>query len=152
RNVWIIPDMHNYCRRYVNGTRYIIGSPEVAIDHLVNAWKRLAAELKSYDNIWGYGVMIEPHDLSDNVRWFNIVQATIDGIRKEDTKTTIIVAGDSWSSAERWLAFSGNLKYLKDPSNNLIFEGHIYFDDDASGSYRDSYENEGASEATGISR
>lgn len=152
RNVWVIPDMHNYCRRYVDKTRYIIGSPEVTISHLADAWRKLAVELKSYNNIWGYGVMNEPHDLLENVSWFSIVQATIDDIRKEDTKTTIIVAGDSWSSASRWPTFSGNLKYLKDPSDNLIFEGHIYFDDDASGSYRGSYEEEKASETTGISR
>ncbi|TYR37752.1 glycoside hydrolase family 5 protein [Sphingobacterium phlebotomi] len=152
RNVWIIPDMHNYCRRYVGGTRYIIGSSEVTISHLADAWRKLAAELKSYNNIWGYGVMNEPHDLLENVSWFSIVQATIQEIRKEDMKTTIIVAGDSWSSASRWPTFSGNLKYLKDPSDNLIFEGHIYFDDDASGSYKGSYEDEKASETTGISR
>src|SRR5690606_14370434 len=29
RDLWIIPDMHNYCRRYVNGIRYVVGSPEV---------------------------------------------------------------------------------------------------------------------------
>lgn len=152
RNLWVIPDMHNYCRRYVNGTRYIVGSPEVSITHLSDAWKKIAAALKTYNNIWGYGIMNEPHDLLENVPWFNIAQKVVHEIRLEDTEKPIIVAGDSWSSAERWPSFSGNLKNLKDPANNLIFEGHIYFDEDASGAYRNSYEKERGSETVGISR
>lgn len=152
RNMWIIPDMHNYCRRYEKGTRYIVGSPEVTIAHLADAWGRLSIELRSFNNIWGYGIMNEPHDLLDDVPWFDIAQAVIDKIRKVDKETAIMVAGDSWSSAERWPDSSDNLKNLKDPSNNLIFEGHVYFDDDASGAYRGSYDKENAGETVGISR
>lgn len=152
RNLLIILDMHNYCRRYENGTRHIIGSKEVSIDHVADAWARLASEFKGYTNIWGYGLMNEPHDLLESAPWFEIAQAMINRVRTIDTKTPIIVAGDSWSSAERWPFMSGDLKHLKDPSNNLIFEGHIYFDEDASGSYKNSYEAEKASPETGITR
>lgn len=152
RDLFVIPDMHNYCRRYVNGTRYIIGSNEVSVVQFGDAWKKLATELKPFKNIWGYGVMNEPHDLLENVSWFEIAQEAINQIRLEDTEKPIIIAGDSWSSAERWPFFSGNLKDLKDPASNLIFEGHIYFDEDASGGYKGSYEEERGSETIGISR
>lgn len=152
RNLDIIPDMHNYCRRYENGIRRLIGSPEVAITHVADAWRKIARELKPYDNIWGYGIMNEPHDLLENAPWFDIAQEVISAIRLEDSETAIIIAGDSWSSAERWPFFSENLKYLQDPAKNLIFEGHIYFDEDASGAYKNSYEKERGSETIGISR
>lgn len=152
RGLWVILDMHNYCRRYENGTRHIIGSPEVSSAHVADAWAKLAEEFRSYSNIWGYGIMNEPHDLLENTPWFNIAQGIIAQIRSVDTKTPIIVAGDSWSSAERWPVMSGNLKNLKDPSKNLIYEGHIYFDEDASGSYRNTYEKEMATPSTGIVR
>ena len=63
-----------------------------------------------------------------------------------------MVSGDSWSSAERWPEFSANLKNLVDPSKNLVFQAHIYFDKDASGAYRKSYDEEAASPETGIKR
>jgi len=152
RSLWIILDMHNYCRRYVNGSSYIIGSSQVTIAHVADAWAKLAGEFKGYKNIWGYGIMNEPHDLLASTPWFDIAQGMITKIRSVDPKTRIIVAGDSWSSAERWPAMSGNLKNLNDPLENLIFEGHIYFDEDASGSYKRSYDEELASSGTGISR
>ncbi len=152
RNLLVIPDMHNYCRRNINGKSEIIGSSELSIADVADVWKKLAAGLKSFDNIWGYGIMNEPHDLLESTPWINIAQEIITEIRKEDVKTPILVGGDSWSSAERWTIFSDNLKYLKDPSENLIFEAHVYFDNNASGIYKKSYEEEGASATTGISR
>ena len=113
RNLWVILDMHNYCRRYENGVRYIIGAKELSVGEFADAWAKLAAEFKSYDNIWGYGLMNEPHDLLETTSWFSIAQAAISKIRTVDEKTPIIVAGDSWSSAERWPTMSGNLKNLK---------------------------------------
>ncbi|HHO56752.1 MAG TPA: glycoside hydrolase family 5 protein, partial [Trueperaceae bacterium] len=83
---------------------------------------------------------------------FNIAQAVINGIRSNDTKTAIVVGGDSWSSAERWQEESDNLKNLIDPNDNLIFEAHVYFDKDASGQYLGSYDDEEASPNTGIER
>ena len=63
-----------------------------------------------------------------------------------------MVSGDSWSSAERWPEFSANLKNLKDPSSNLVFQAHVYFDNDASGSYKKSYDDEEATLITGVQR
>jgi endoglucanase len=152
RNMLVIPDMHNYARRNMDGSDHIIGSPSLSIGHIADAWKKISAELKSKKNIWGYGIMNEPHDMLSSTPWFSIAQGIINKIREADLKTPVIVGGDSWSSAERWMALSDTLKYLVDPAKNLIFEAHVYFDANASGGYRNSYENEKASPETGINR
>lgn len=152
RGLLIILDMHNYGRRYIDGKHHIIGSPEVSIADVADAWRRLADEFKDYDNIWAYGIMNEPHDMREDTPWFDIAQEIINSIREVDTKNAIAVGGDSWSSADRWLEQSDNLKNLSDPANNLIFEGHVYFDHDASGAYRGSYDEEGATPTIGIER
>ncbi len=152
RNQWVLLDLHNYGRRKVNGASAIIGSPDLPVAAVADLWGRLAHEFKEYDNIWGYGLMNEPHDMLPSTPWFNIAQACISAIRESDQKTTIVVGGDEWSGASRWLSVSDNLKDLQDPSDNLVFEAHLYFDADGSGTYRQSYEQEGGSPETGVER
>jgi len=149
RNMKIIVDIHNYAR--YNGN--IIGAlTGVTTADVQDLWIRLATELKSKSCIWGYGIMNEPHDMTSITPWKDIAQSIIDGIRTVDQSTTIIVSGDSWSSAERWPTYSNNLKDLIDPNNNLIFEAHCYFDKDASGQYVNSYDADGVTTATGVNR
>lgn len=152
RNLWVILDMHNYCRRVLDGKMEIIGTPDLSIAHVADAWLKLTQKFKSKENIWGYGIMNEPHDMLAETPWFDIAQSIIYNIRKEDKKTPILVGGDSWSSAERWPQYSDNLKNLVDPASNLVFEFHVYFDEDASGSYKRSYDEEKATPYTGIER
>ncbi|MDO6761165.1 cellulase family glycosylhydrolase [Tamlana sp. 2_MG-2023] len=152
RDMEVILDLHNYCRYKLNGQEVIIGSSQLSMAHIKDLWTKLAIELKDYSNIWGYGIMNEPHDLLVNAPWFDTAQDIINGIRTNDTQTNIIVGGDSWSSAERWMQFSDNLKNLNDPANKLIFEAHVYFDNDASGTYSGSYDTEGAYPNIGIDR
>ncbi|KAB1066827.1 cellulase family glycosylhydrolase [Tamlana haliotis] len=152
RDMKVILDLHNYCRYKLNGQEMIIGSSQLNITHIKDLWTKLAIEFKDYSNIWGYGIMNEPHDLLPNASWFDTAQDIINGIRTQDAQTSIIVAGDSWSSAERWLQYSDNLKNLNDTSNKLIFEAHVYFDNDASGKYDANYDAEGAYPNIGIDR
>ncbi len=152
RGVWVILDLHNYGRRLIDGTEQLIGSPQLSVADVGDVWRKLAGEFKEYDNIWGYGLMNEPHDMLTTTPWFTIAQSSIRQIRNVDSKTAIMVGGDSWSSAERWPRVSDNLKNLVDPANNLLFEAHIYFDNDASGAYKHSYDDEKASPTTGIER
>lgn len=148
----VIIDLHNYCRRSINGTEQIIGSSSLSIAHIKDGWTKIAEQLKTRSNIYGYGIMNEPHDMLSSTPWFNIAQEIIYGIRSTDLNTTIIVGGDSWSSAERWIQYSSNLKDLVDVSDDLIFEAHVYFDNDASGRYTSSYAGEGAHANTGVNR
>lgn len=152
REMKVILDLHNYARRNINGESVIIGTKGLEAAHLADFWRKLADEMKSYPNIYGYGLMNEPHDLSDSLTWFEMAQAAILAIRKVDMNNTIIVGGNDWSSAERWLQMSDTLKYLSDPADNLMFEAHVYFDKDASGSYKGSYDEEDASPYRGVER
>ncbi len=152
RNMKVIPDLHNYGRRFVNGKKTIIGTGDLTVAHFADVWQKLANELKAFNNIYGYGLMNEPHDLDNSTSWFTMAQAAINSIRKVDKNTMIIVGGDDWSSAERWLEQSDNLKNLRDRYRNLMFEAHVYFDADASGSYKRSYDEEGCSPTKGIER
>jgi len=159
RNMKVIVDIHNYAR--YNGN--IIGAlTGVTTADVQDLWIRLANELKSKSCIWGYGIMNEPHDMASIAPWKDIAQAIITGIRTVDQWNTIIVGGDSWSSAERWPTYSDNLKNLIDPNTNLIFEAHCYFDTDASGQYvqnfdlqgnmTNTYDSEHITTATGVNR
>lgn len=152
RNLWIILDMHNYGRRYVNGSRRIIGDEGLTVAHAADVWEKIARAFRTRDNIFAYDIMNEPHDMRSDVSWLTIAQGIIGGIRKADTHTPVMVEGDSWASAARWMEFSDSLKYLKDPANNLLFQAHIYFDEDASGTYRHSYDEEKTTPLTGVER
>ncbi|MNK00568.1 Endoglucanase precursor [compost metagenome] len=152
RDLLVILDMHNYARRHVGDSTYIINNGVITAAQVADAWQKIAIEFKSYKNIWGYGLMNEPYNMPSKTAWFDIAQVIINTVRKVDTKTPILVGGDFWSSASRWQELSGHLKNLKDPSNNLIFEAHVYFDEDASGSYKRSYEEEKAHINVGVDR
>ena len=151
-NIYVILDLHNYCRYKIDDSEYIIGSDKLPVKYIKDLWTRLAEEFKSFDNIYGYGIMNEPHNMLPGTPWFNIAQEIINGIRTRDTGTTIIVGGDSWSSAEGWAKNSDNLKNLVDPNNNIIYEAHQYFDHDSSGKYKASYDDEGAYPNIGVDR
>ncbi|SOD12074.1 glycoside hydrolase family 5 protein [Pedobacter xixiisoli] len=152
RNLLVILDMHNYARRHVGDSTHIINNGVITAAQVADAWQKIATEFKSYKNIWAYGLMNEPYNMPSKMAWFDIAQVIINSVRKIDTKTPILVGGDFWSSASRWQELSGHLKDLKDPSNNLIFEAHVYFDEDASGSYKRSYEEEKAHINVGVDR
>jgi endoglucanase len=152
RNMKVLIDIHNYCRYSISAVDNLIGSSAVSTANITDLWIKLSTILKSYNCIWGYGIMNEPHDMLNNSQWKDIAQSIITGIRTKDKTTTIVVGGDSWSSAERWPTLSDNLKTLSDPNNNLIFEAHCYFDNDASGTYANSYDADGITLTTGINR
>lgn len=153
REMQVILDLHNYARRKIGNESFVIGTEKVTVTDLADFWKRLAIEMKPFSkNIYGYALMNEPYDLKSASEWFKMAQSSIYSIREVDNETTIIVGGNDWSSAERWMSQSDTLKYLYDPGDNLIFEAHVYFDNDASGAYRGSYEEENASPYKGIER
>ncbi|MCD8318996.1 MAG: glycoside hydrolase family 92 protein [Paraprevotella sp.] len=151
RDMKILLDMHNYGRRKDNGKDRIIGDSQT-IDHFASVWGKIAEELKGCKGLYGYGLNNEPHDMLDSVPWRMIAQAAIDTIRHHDKETPIVVGGNQWRSAERWPWVSDDLKDLSDPANNLIFEAHCYFDEDGSGIYRRSYDEEKATPYTGVDR
>lgn len=152
RGMWILLDMHNYGRRKDGGVERIIGDPALTIAHVGNAWRMIADEFKDFGNIYAYGLMNEPHDMRSDTPWFDIAQGIIDSIRTTDTQTAIMVGGPSWSSSREWPRVSDNLRLLVDPSDDLIYEAHVYFDNTSEGIYNESYDDENASPSTGVDR
>lgn len=152
RGLLVILDMHNYARRHVGDSTHIINNGVITAAQVADAWKKIAIEFKNYKNIWAYGLMNEPYEMPSTTAWFDIAQIIINKVREADKTTPILVGGDHWSSAGRWQEMSNHLKDLKDPSNNLIFEAHVYFDEDASGSYKRTYEEEKAYPTVGVDR
>lgn len=124
----VILDLHNYARY----RGQLIGSPQVSYASYADVWKRLALTFQKHPALYGYDVMNEPHDTQG--LWPRAAQTAVDSIRTVDMRTPIFIAGDSWSSAQRWPQVNGDL-LIKDPADNLIYEAHIYFDEDSSGNY-----------------
>ncbi len=155
RGVVVLLDCHNYGRRNISGTNFIIGSPEVPVAAFRDYWTRMAEAFKSKTNIWAYDLMNEPHDMLTTPSWFDIAQEAINGVRSTDLTTSIMVSGDAWSGAG-WFGITGSksdvLKNLADPSNKLIFQAHVYFDKDASGTYKNSYDLEEAYPNRGVDK
>lgn len=151
--MYVMPDMHNYCRRKVNEVTYKFGeSATLTKEHFADVWTKIANELKVFDNIWGYDLMNEPYSLAPGV-WFDAAQTAINGIRSVDTTTPIVVEGESYASASTWPTTGGKLINLVDPSNSIIFQAHTYFDRDKSGLYKlGEYDLEVASSTEHIKR
>ncbi len=151
RGMRVILDMHNYARYNLDGTVHIIGTPELPRAAFQDVWAKIAAHVKHRDSIWAYGIMNEPNKMNGNT-WKDSAQYAVNGIRSQDTRHAILLPGDQWSGAHWWLTHGANLITVVDPSNNVIYEAHQYFDEDSSGQYKLSYAASGATPNTGVSR
>lgn len=128
-NAHILLDLHNYGRYYNNPLRTQDG------DMLADVWTKLLQNVGSHPALFGIELMNEPHDLPDGAAgWQNIVQNTVTKIRETNTSVTIVVPGYSWQSARFWQDNNKNL-VISDPSNNLLYGAHQYFDDSFTGTY-----------------
>jgi len=145
RNMRVILDPHNY-GRYLDD---VIGSAAVPNDAFKDFWTRLADHYQDETMIYAFALMNEPHDMEGH--WPEAVQAAIDGIRSVDMNHLILVPGDGWSAAWRWLDHNADLS-PHDPANNLAFEAHQFFDADNTGSYSNSYDDDGAYPKIGVDR
>jgi Ca2+-binding RTX toxin-like protein len=143
----VVLDLHNYGR--YDGI--VIGSRDVPTAAFQDFWAKLAGQVSNYDSVYGYGLMNEPHDMGGDNVWPQAAQAAADAIRAVDTEHTIIVAGESWSGANQWQQANTNL-LINDPAGNVLYEAHVYFDHDGSGTYRGTYDQEGAYPTVGVDR
>lgn len=145
RGMKIILDPHNFARYHGDQ----IGSKAVPIAAFEDFWRRLALEFKDHPGVWAYGVMTEPFDMDAN--WATSAQAAINAIRKVDGDTLLLVPGDQWSNAEWWPDANPGFP-VSDPSDNMLYDGHIYFDKDYSGHYDLAYAKDGAYPLIGVDR
>jgi len=151
RGLKVILTMHNFGRYKIGMYDYIIGSPQVSRWNYRDVWRKIAETFKMNENIYGYAIMSEPHDMW-NYSWASSAQEAVTAIREVDSKTNIIVGGDNYSCSEEWEQYSDDLKRLRDPSNKIIFDAHCYFDEDHSGRYYADYANSHTNAYTGINR
>ncbi|GEM_PF-1371724 len=150
RGMQVILDMHNYAHyKLADGNSYLIGSTQVTYEHYKDVWNKLADHWKNQSNIYGYGIMNEPHATGGT--WPIAAQAAADGIRLVDSTHWIIVGGEGWSGAHSWRNYNENLN-VTDPLDMVIYEAHQYFDDNNSGTYNESYDDEGAYPNIGVNR
>ena len=140
----VILDLHNYARyrMVVSGrTRSVVidesvgGETPMSRAALADFWRRAAEEFADSRAIAGFGLMNEPHDFG-GADWKVISQTAVTSIRSVDHHVTIFVAGEGWSNAHRFEEVNGPRAWIDDPANGPCSEAHCYFDDDATGQYR----------------
>ncbi|MEO8411113.1 MAG: cellulase family glycosylhydrolase [Propionivibrio sp.] len=125
----VLIDLHNYARYRDR----LIGSPEVPADAFKDIWARLAGAFANHAAVAAWGLMNEPHHT--NGLWHRVAQAGVDGIRSIDSARPIYVGGDGWSNTQNWPSANPE-PFVTDPVERIVYEGHIYFDDDFSGRYK----------------
>lgn len=136
----IILDVHNYGRYHGK----VIGvSPDVPISAFTDLWVRLSNEFKDELAVYAYDLMNEPHGMGSGENdWKVISQAAVTAIRNNGDNKLIMVEGTYWANAHGWESKNGPNSWITDPANNFLYSAHCYFDSDASGTYKKTYDEE----------
>lgn len=132
QGVPVMVEVHNYDR--YRGK--LIGSPEVPGAAFQDLWRRLADALKDQKIVYGYGLMNEPHDT--NGTWQTYAQYGVNGVRSVDSTRKIYVGGDGWSNSQLWPSNHPS-PFVNDPAGKIVYEAHMYLDDDFSGIYKNPF-------------
>ncbi|KAF2639495.1 endoglucanase 1 [Massarina eburnea CBS 473.64] len=149
---YAILDAHNYMRYNDPSSQPSSGSiigntsdPKAATTASLAAfWGELSKRFITNPNVI-FGIMNEPHDMPTQLILDND-QAIIDSIRKAGAQQLILVPGNGFTGAQKWLntTCSQNctpnaeiLTAIHDPNNNFAFDMHLYFDNDTSGTHPD---------------
>jgi endoglucanase len=148
-NVTIV--LQNFGRYNKNCVEYVVGESEVTAWHLRDFWMKMTQALSNQKNIYAFSLMAEPTNMNSTI-WLNTLQCVIDGIRTLNKNIVLLIEGNNYSNASTWLRYNDELKCLQDPSNNLLFNAHCYFDNDFSGRYKKAFIEDGANEFTGVER
>lgn len=135
----VIIDLHNYGR--YDGKA--IGSKEVSTGDFADFWAKLADAVGSKQAVLGYDLMNEPHGMPSKTAWPEAAQAATDAIRASGDTHTIFVEGEAWAGATNWGNDNPFLK-VDDALDKIVYEAHLYFDKNGSGTYQGSYNAEQA--------
>ncbi|KAF1850442.1 glycoside hydrolase family 5 protein [Cucurbitaria berberidis CBS 394.84] len=150
---YVVLDAHNYMRYNDPSSQPSSGSiigntsdPKAATtSNLATFWTALSTRFITNPNVI-YGIMNEPHDMPTSLILQNN-QAAINAIRTTGARQLILVPGNGFSGAQRWLnrtcsnstadcAPNGDvLTQITDPGKNFAFDMHLYFDNDTSGTH-----------------
>lgn len=128
-NIRIILDLHNYARY----RGQIIGAGAVTYEQYQDVMTKIAQRWSGQSSLYAYDIMNEPNGALSY--WPTAAQYGINGVRSVDKTRPIIVEGNGWAEATRWAQWNEPLLKLVDPSNNIVFSAHTYFDANAGGNY-----------------
>ena len=132
----MIIDMHDYFSwGHTKETAIKIGETRngttVTEAHFKDVWTRIANEFKNHSAIYAYGLMNEP--ATDGPTWASAAQEAVDGIRTVDSATWILIGGHGSNKAVKWPENYQDEINVTDPSDRIMYEAHVYFDSDSSG-------------------
>ncbi|KAH7128712.1 glycoside hydrolase superfamily, partial [Dendryphion nanum] len=150
RGAYAVLDVHNYGRYNDPSSQPQSGSvigdhtdPTAATTEQFAAfWAELATRFISNPNVI-FGIMNEPHSMPTTLVLTND-QAAINAIRSAGATQLILVPGNGFAGAQRWvnetcdddcLPNSEIFTAIRDPGNNFAFDMHLYFDNDTSGTH-----------------
>lgn len=85
--------------------------------------------------------------VSPQAAWETYSQAAVTAIRAANDNTLLSIQGYAYSSAKDW-ATNHPTKWITDSANNHMYDAHLYFDDDGSGTYSNTFATE-TTNATG---
>jgi len=114
-----------------------VGTSQLPEAAFYDMWTRMASHYQGEKTIWGYDLLNEPN-MGDtwNTRFGpNAILA----IRKADTSHPIIVPTSTGGYGHYWNYHTVGLP-MDDPSNNLIYQAHFYFDNPPNGQYPNGYD------------
>lgn len=117
------------------------GAVRVSTGDLAEFWSRMSYALSGLPSLAGYGLMTGPHDLAKGT-WVRASNAAVEAIRLENDLTPVFVAGNGRSRASAWATQNPGEPWIEDPLDRVIYEAHCYLDDDESGQYRMSFDEE----------
>jgi endoglucanase len=145
-----ILDVHNYARYRLRRQGKVVEAiidqrfgheTPVTRDHFADLWRRLSAVYQEELAVEAYGLMNEPHDLGAS-DWKKISQAAVTAVREAGDRKLVLVCGDAYGNAHRFADVNGTWAWIKDPAEQTAYEAHCYFDSNASGEYKQSYDAE----------
>jgi hypothetical protein len=142
----VLLDLHNYGDYYLydgrRGVRRPIGSAQVTRAHFADVWRRISAAFKADPGVIGYGLMAEPVAMPSGARgWELDSQQAVEAIRANDDGKLVTVSGYEWAGAQNWPEQHPD-KWISDPADNHLYEGHHYWDRNNSGTYARTYAEE----------
>lgn len=152
---YVILDAHNYMRYNDPSMQPFSGSvignttdtKAATTEDLAAFWSELSTRFITNPNVI-FGIMNEPHDMPTSLVLKND-QAMIDSIRKAGAQQLILVPGNGFTGAQRWLNKTCSddklqctpnaevMLAIKDPIDNFAFDMHLYFDNDTSGTHKE---------------
>ncbi len=153
----VVLDLHSYgTYALADGGRVrqvALGTPELPVSALADLWRRLAEATSSSRAIVGYDLMNEPARLAVGgaqgaLVWEAASQGAVEAIRQAGGTATVVVAGYGSSSPVGWPHLHPE-PWIEDPLGDVAYEVHSYFDEDGSGHYDLTYDQELAALAGG---